>query len=202
VPGAARLARYANNRPLANFHCETCRAEFELKSKKGRFGPKVADGAYGAKLARLASDTNPNLVLMNYDLARFGVTDLFFVPKHFFVREIIEERPPLAPTARRVGWIGSNILLREVPASGKVWFVREGEIADRAQVLEQWRSPALRLRSGRSSRKRQIVGVFMPPGSARRPLLTPARPEPGGARLADRGDEVRRPARPRRVHTR
>jgi type II restriction enzyme len=92
------------------------------------------------KSSRVASDTNPNLVLMNYDLARFGVTDLFFVPKHFFVREIIEERPPLAPTARRAGWVGSNILLREVPASGKVWFVREGEIADRAQVLKQWRS--------------------------------------------------------------
>jgi len=33
---------------------------------------------------RLASSNNPSLILMNYDVARFGVTDLFFVPKHFF----------------------------------------------------------------------------------------------------------------------
>jgi type II restriction enzyme len=138
--GARRLAQHPNNRPVADFHCAECREEFELKSKKGRFGPKVTDGAYAAKLRRLASDTNPNLVLMNYDLARFSVTDLFFVPKQFFVREIIEERPPLAATARRAGWIGSNILLREVPASGKVWFIQGGEALPRDHVLEQWRS--------------------------------------------------------------
>ena len=150
--GAARIARYAANRPLADFHCETCREEFELKSQRGRFGPKVADGAYGAKLKRLASDTSPNLVLMNYDLARFAVTDLFFVPKHFFVREIIEERPPLKPTARRAGWVGSNILLREVPASGKVWLVRAGEVAPREQVLAQWRSTLFLREAGQAAR--------------------------------------------------
>jgi hypothetical protein len=73
--GAGRIARQPNNLPVADFWCGTCREEFELKSKKGRMGPKVADGAYGAKMARLASDTNPNLALMSYDLGRFAVTD-------------------------------------------------------------------------------------------------------------------------------
>lgn len=138
--GEARMAQHPNNSPLADFHCGQCREQFELKSQKGRFGPKVADGAYGTKIQRLASDTNPNLVLMNYDLARFAVTDLFFVPKQFFTPGIIEERPPLAATARRAGWVGSNILLREVPESGKVWFVRGGEAVERAAVRERWRS--------------------------------------------------------------
>ena len=138
--GEARMGRHPNNSPLADFFCGQCREEFEVKSQKGRFGPKVADGAYGTKLQRLASDTNPNLVLMNYDLARFAVTDLFFVPKHFFTPAIIEQRPPLAATARRAGWVGSNILLREVPESGKVWFVRGGEALGREAVREQWRS--------------------------------------------------------------
>ena len=52
---------------------------------------------------------------MNYDLKSLAVVNLFIVPKHFFVREIIEERKPLAATARRAGWIGSNILLNRVP---------------------------------------------------------------------------------------
>ncbi|HEV2363687.1 MAG TPA: DpnI domain-containing protein [Caulobacteraceae bacterium] len=137
--GSVRIGKHPNNRPVADFYCGQCREDFELKSQKGRFGPRVADGAYAAKRLRLESDTNPNLVLMNYDLERFAVTDLFFVPKHFFVPELIEERPPLAPTARRAGWIGSNILLKDVPASGKIYYVRDSQIAPRDLVLEQWR---------------------------------------------------------------
>jgi type II restriction enzyme len=108
--GERRIGRYPNNSPVADFYCGQCREQFELKSQRGRFGPRVADGAYGAKMLRLASDTSPNLMLMNYDLARFAVTDLFFVPKQFFTAAIIEARPPLAPTARRAGWVGSKIV--------------------------------------------------------------------------------------------
>jgi type II restriction enzyme len=46
----------------------------------------------------------------------------------------------LAPTARRAGWVGCNILLSEIPAAGKIFLVRDGEQAPRRQVLEQWRS--------------------------------------------------------------
>src|SRR5947209_2463307 len=94
--GEARIGRRPNNSPLADFHCGQCREEFELKAQRGRFGARVLDGAYGAKLERMASDTSPNLMLMNYDLARFAVTDLFFVPKQFFTPKIIEARPPLS----------------------------------------------------------------------------------------------------------
>src|SRR5580658_6677579 len=87
--GARRIARHPNNSPVADFFCAECGEDFELKSKKGAMGPRVADGAYGAKLARLGSDTNPNLALMSYDLTRFAVTDFFFVPKQFFTPAII-----------------------------------------------------------------------------------------------------------------
>ncbi len=89
--------------------------EYELKSQKGKFGAKVADGAYKTKSERLVASNNPNLLLMNYDLKSLAVVNLFIVPKHFFVRDIIERRKPLAATARRAGWIGSNILLGKVP---------------------------------------------------------------------------------------
>jgi len=62
-------------------------------------------------------------MLLNYDLKQLVVTNLFVVPKHFFVREIIQERKPLAPTARRAGWIGCNILLGQIPESGKIFLV-------------------------------------------------------------------------------
>jgi type II restriction enzyme len=138
--GAQRLGRFENNRPVADFVCPECAEEYELKSQKGRFGPKVNDGAYRTMLARLASANNPNLLLMNYDLGRRSVTDLFVVPKHFFVPEIVEERKPLAPTARRAGWVGCNILLRDVPDAGKIFVVRDGVPVAKEAVLERWRS--------------------------------------------------------------
>ena len=137
--GAARLGQFPGNCRVADFFCELCSEEYELKSSKTRFGRKVVDGAFNAMCDRLAAANNPNLVLMNYDLARFGVTNLFFIPKQFFVREIIQERRPLARTARRAGWIGCNILLGEVPEAGKVFLVRDREPVPKPQVLEQWR---------------------------------------------------------------
>jgi type II restriction enzyme len=136
--GNANVKKFPNNSPLADFFCATCNEEYELKSKKGAFGTKVADGAYHAKCARLAADNNPNLLLMNYNLGARSVTDLLIVPKHFFVREIIEERKPLAATARRAGWIGSNILLREVPASGKIHIIRNSIPQPKELVLAEW----------------------------------------------------------------
>ena len=63
---------------------------------------------------------------------------MFVVPKHFFVRDIIEERPPLAATARRAGWIGSRILLDRIPTSGKIFIVRGGVTEPKDPVLAQW----------------------------------------------------------------
>lgn len=111
---------FPNNSPLADFFCSSCNEEFELKSQKGTFGAKVLDGEFNTKCQRLAASNNPNLLLLNYDLKSLAVVNLFIVPKHFFVEDIIEERRPLAATARRAGWIGSRILLNRVPESGKI----------------------------------------------------------------------------------
>ena len=112
--GNPRITQYETNRPVADFFCADCSEEYELKSTKAKFGARVLDGAFRAMCARLVADNNPNLLLLNYDLKSFGVTNLFVVPKQFFVREVIEERKPLAMTARRAGWIGCNILLNQI----------------------------------------------------------------------------------------
>ena len=117
--GNDKLTRFANNRPLADFFCSSCNEEFELKSKKGAFGARVANGAYARKIERLNSSTNPNLLLLNYNLKELSVTDLMVIPKHFFVPSVIEKRKPLRDTAQRAGWVGSNIILRDIPDSGK-----------------------------------------------------------------------------------
>jgi hypothetical protein len=136
--GNSKMSQFPNNRPVADFLCSTCNEEFELKSQKGTFGPKVADGAYKTKCERLSASNNPNLLLMNYNLQALTVVNLFIVPKHFFVRDIIEERKPLAATARRAGWVGSNILIGEVPEAGKIHIVQNGVVRSKEAVLQEW----------------------------------------------------------------
>jgi len=124
---------------VADFLCEACREQYELKSQKAKFGNRVLDGAFRTMCERLAATDNPNLLLLNYDRARLSVINLFVVPKHFFVREIIEERKPLAPSARRAGWVGCNVLLNQIPTSGKIFFVQDGQVQPKETVLAQWR---------------------------------------------------------------
>ena len=136
--GNAEITRFQANLPVADFFCPACNDQYELKSQKRTFGPRVADGAYDAKCQRLLSATNPNLMLLNYDLATTAVTNVCVVPKHFFVPEIIERRKPLRETARRAGWVGSNILIGQVPQSGRIFLLRNGVPQPKEAVLAKW----------------------------------------------------------------
>lgn len=136
--GSAQLEKYSNNRPVADFFCQKCQEDFELKSKKGLIGEKIVDGAYRSMIGRLQDSNNPNLFLLNYDLKKLEVKSLFVIPKHFFVPGIIEKRKPLALTAQRAGWIGCNILLRSIPQVGKIFFIKNKVIEPKNKVLAEW----------------------------------------------------------------
>ena len=136
--GRSRISRYGNNKPVADFFCEDCKEDFELKSKKDSLGTKMVDGAYGTMIERLQSANNPNFFFLNYTLKSFSVFNFLVIPKHFFVPEIIEKRKPLSDTARRAGWIGCNVLLSGIPQSGKIFFVKNGSIQERERVIASW----------------------------------------------------------------
>jgi type II restriction enzyme len=140
-------------------YCPACNEVYELKSQKSKISSKVLDGAYETMCSRLGESSNPNFCLMKYDRAALAVTDLLVVPKQFFVRQVIEERRPLAPTARRAGWKGCNILLDRIPPSGKIFIVRNGEIADKETVLAEWRR-TLFLREERPEARGWMIEVM------------------------------------------
>jgi type II restriction enzyme len=79
--GNSKINQYPANRPAADFFCASCSEDHELKSQKNKFGIRVLDGAFRTMCARLEATNNPNLLLLNYDLKSFGVTNLFVVPK-------------------------------------------------------------------------------------------------------------------------
>jgi len=136
--GRLNIDKYENNRPVADFYCSNCKEDYELKSKQDSVGAKIVDGAYRTMIERLQSSNNPNFFLLNYDLQNFEVKNFLVIPKHFFIPEIIEKRKPLSPMARRAGWIGCNILLRSIPQTGKIFFVRDKQIEPKEKVLAEW----------------------------------------------------------------
>lgn len=115
------LAKYPNNRPVADYYCLTCGEDFELKSKRNKFGRIINDGAYDNAVERTLSSTNPNLFLLSYDITNLAVKDFIVVPKYFFTPQIIAKRKPLSSSARRAGWIGCNFLFDRIPQTGRIF---------------------------------------------------------------------------------
>ena len=158
--GHLDIDKYPNNKPVADFYCSNCREEYELKSKQNTLGVKVVDGAYRTMIERLVSSHNPNFFLLNYDLANFEVIDFLVIPKHFFIPEIIEKRKPLAPTARRAGWVGCNIVLKNIPQTGKIFFVQNKQIEPKEKVLANWRKTLFLREESEVSAKGWLIDVM------------------------------------------
>lgn len=74
---------------------------------------------------------------MSYSKSEYSVNDLIFIPKHFFVPDIIEKRRPLAENARRAGWVGCNIIIGKIPEQGKIPIISNRIVSDFAQVVRK-----------------------------------------------------------------
>lgn len=136
--GNSNLLSFKNNNPVGDFLCDNCKAEYELKSKKDSFAQKIVDGAFGSMIQRINSSNNPHFFFLNYSTAESKVKNFLVIPKHYFINDIIEERKPLADTARRAGWIGCNILLNNIPTTGKIFLVKDEQIVPTELVLNSW----------------------------------------------------------------
>jgi len=133
------IDKYQDNRPVADFYCSDCREQYELKSKKEDIGVKIVNGAYKTMLERLRSTNNPNFFFLSYEITSPEVLNFLVIPKHFFVPEIIERRKPLSHNARRAGWIGCNILLKNIPQAGKIFLIKDKKVEPKRTVLETWK---------------------------------------------------------------
>lgn len=135
--GNSSIERFPNNRAVADFFCPNCRNEYELKSKNGKIRKKVADGAYETFIQRITSSNNPDFFVLSYDLRDLCVNDLWLIPKHFFIPDIVEKRAPLSPTAKRAGWIGCNILFDRIPLQGKISIIKNKTPIEKEIVLSR-----------------------------------------------------------------
>ncbi len=132
----AVLRKYDNNRPVNDFHCNTCGEDYELKSKQG-FSEKIVDGAYSTMIEKINENENPNFLFLSYEKS-YQISNLVVIPKYFFLPDIIEKRKPLSERARRAGWIGCNINLKSIPESGRIFLIKNSEIINKNDVIEKF----------------------------------------------------------------
>jgi type II restriction enzyme len=129
------------NTKAIDFLCGRCNETYQVKSLRTRIGYRILDSAYGAMVSAIRSDSVPNLMVMRYT-PQWCISDLLLVPRFFFTESIIEKRKPLSATARRAGWVGCNILLGEVPQTGRIHVVKDGAAAATSRVRQQYKKMA------------------------------------------------------------
>ncbi|MDO5638902.1 MAG: DpnI domain-containing protein [Neisseria sp.] len=158
--GCSSIRKADNNRPVLDFDCPECAEQFELKSKQAKSAGKIInDGAYATMLQRIQAADNPSFFFLSYNKADYSVRQLMLVPKHFFTPEIIIPRKPLAETAKRAGWVGCNINLGRLPASGKILLVDKSTIMPSETVYRQWQQN-LFLRQQKTEHKGWLLAVM------------------------------------------
>ncbi len=88
--GNLHIKHFENNRPVADFYCDHCNSEYELKSKDGGLGHKINDGAYSTMINRITSLNNPDFFFMSYSKEELKVNNFIFVPKYFLCQILLK----------------------------------------------------------------------------------------------------------------
>ena len=117
-----------DNTKVIDFVCNKCSETYQLKSQSKPLGDKVLDSAYEPMIDSIKKNKTPNLLVLHYNSQNFCAENLLVVPRYFLTLSCIEARKPLSQNARRAGWIGCNIVLREIPVDGKIPIIKERKI--------------------------------------------------------------------------
>lgn len=139
ICGESNIIRYENNHPVGDFYCSRCNSDFELKSKEsksGKLSNLIVDGAYDTMITRITSNRNPNFFFLTYN--DYKVDNFILIPNHFFTPSIVIKRKPLAPNARRSGWIGCNIDISKIPDLGKIFIIKNKIEIPHRTVIDQY----------------------------------------------------------------
>ena len=143
--GRQPITQFENNRPVADFYCQDCAEQFELKSKSGQSaGRSVADGAYQTMIERIQSEQN-------------AVRQLVLIPKHFVTTAMIVPRKQGIPN--RPNYIMCSMNIGSLPESGKILLINQGQAIPPETVFKQWRQ-YLFLRQQKTEKKGWLLAIM------------------------------------------
>lgn len=128
-----------NNFQAIDYFCPNCKQPFQLKSKNSPIGDRIVDAAYEAMLRAIREGRTPNLYALHYSKVLWQVQNLIVVPHFVFSTSAIEARPPLSINARRAGWIGCNIVLKNIPREARIHLVSNGLVIPPSEVRKKFR---------------------------------------------------------------
>jgi type II restriction enzyme len=119
------LSPTSANTKSRDFVCENCQHGYELKSKCGAFSTRVLDGSYGAMVKTIREGNTPTFLLLEYAKS-WSISGLRAIHHSLITETAVEARKPLAPSARRAGWTGCNIVLPAIAIEGQIPIVQSG----------------------------------------------------------------------------
>lgn len=128
------IEAFGNNHAVSDYYCNTCKEEFQLKSKKSKFGKIITDGEYNKMIEAIYSQQTPNFFFLNYSSNIEHIINLIFVPKEFIVPSVIQKRKPLSSNAKRYGWTGCNIVIGSIPNKGKIYTIKDAKPIEKSIV--------------------------------------------------------------------
>ena len=160
ICGKPYLCEFENNKPVADFFCDSCHEQYELKSKNDtHVGTHIVDGAYSTMIERINSSTNPNFFFLTYNRTQMEVNNFLIIPKHYFISDIIIKRRALPSNARRAGWIGSIIDISKIPVNGKIFIIKDSKVVNKDKVLEKWKRTSF-IKNKRTDSKGWILDIM------------------------------------------
>ena len=121
-----------------DYSCPSCDSSFQLKSQSKPIGGRILDAAYSEMRRAILEDRTPNLYVLHYDLSAWSVRTLLLIPRFAFALSAVERRKPLAPTARRAGWVGCNIVLDKIPLQARIPIIQEGNVRPKQAVRDDY----------------------------------------------------------------
>jgi len=133
-----RLRSAPQGTAAIDYVCPSCDSPFQLKSQSKPLGTRIVDAAYSEMKRAILEDRTPNLFVLHYDLDTWAVRTVLLVPHFAFTLSTLEKRTPLAPTARRAGWVGCNILLDKIPMHARISVVTEGSLHTPREVRNSY----------------------------------------------------------------
>lgn len=127
-----------NNTQAFDYICPNCKLTFQLKSKSSPFGDRILDAGYDAMIRAIQEERTPNLYALHYNKVSWRVENLILVPHFALLQSAIEPRKPLSLKARRAGWVGCFIALKNIPSDAKIQLVSNGNYVPFKQVRESF----------------------------------------------------------------
>jgi type II restriction enzyme len=153
-----KIFEYENNRPVADFYCNSCKEDYELKSKNTKtLGSTIADGQYNIMINKITNNTNPHFFFLNYEKKNYEIINFLAVPKYLFMPDMIIPRNK--GLKNRPNYIMCNMNISTIPDSGKIFFIKDKKFEEKSKIINNWNKTKF-LRNTKLEQKGWLIDII------------------------------------------